>query len=551
MTADRLRRWWATLNPTPTGRRVPGTAVVAIVSLLLMYGLSLYVIGHGANMWYSDALSHLTIARRIVDSKAPGFQQLGTVWLPMPHLLLLVFVQNLWLWYTGWGAALLGMLCFAATSAAIWRTAARLGLGLGTRMIPVLVLWTSAGFLYAHTTALTEPVLIASMAGILAGLTHWAVSERDMSGGEIAVYIGVPAAVGVLSRYEGWVMALSAALFIVIVDWPRRRGTTPHPLRFTLLRRVLPALSAPAVGVVWWLAYNYALYGNPLEFMFGQYSAFAQQQAISEYGSLTTKGHPGLSLYVYTWSAWEVIGGVTFVVGLLGFAWLVWRQGMSTATLIVGVSLSTFVFEVLSLSLGQSVMNNDHSLPTGLFNVRYGVAGLLFFALGAGFAAEALRRALTRVRHPLGALAAPAVAVALIAQLGWWAQDPVDRNPMIGEGAYNQSKRPDAAAVYLRDHYQGGGILMDESASSSGIIPLVQQPIREYWNRSTGDLFEEAMDSPRTHAEWIFVNTQDTGGVNLDGRDAVYQRMLDHPQDYAGYVRVFATDTHAVYHLAW
>lgn len=141
-------------------------------------------------------------------------------------------------------------------------------------------------------------------------------------------------------------------------------------------------MSVPAVGIAWWLAYNYALYCSPLEFMTGQYSAFAQQQAISEYGSLTTKGNPGLSLYVYTWSVWEVVGAAATVLGTLGLAWLIWRQGMSTATLVVGVAFATFVFEVLSLSLGQSVMNNDHSLPTGLFNVRYGIAPLLFFALG-------------------------------------------------------------------------------------------------------------------------------------------------------------------------
>lgn len=548
--ADRMRTWWNEVRAQPKGRRVPGTVAVALCGAAIMVVVSVVVVNSGANLWYSDALSHLTIARRIVDSKAPGFQQLGTVWLPVPHLLLLVFVQNLWLWYTGWGAAILGVLCFAATSASVYRIGARLGLGLGVRLIPVVVLWTSAGYVYAHTTALTEPVLIAAMAATLAGLTHWATTKRPMSGGETAVFVGIPAAIAVLSRYEGWVMVLSAGLLMMIVGVRRERGRK-HPARYTLMHSVLPAMSVPAVGIAWWLAYNYALYGSPLEFMTGQYSAFAQQQAISEYGSLTTKGNPGLSLYVYTWSVWEVVGAAATVLGTLGLAWLIWRQGMSTATLVVGVAFATFVFEVLSLSLGQSVMNNDHSLPTGLFNVRYGIAPLLFFALGAGFAAEGLRQELARVHLTLAYAAAPLAAAALVAQLAWWMVAPVDRNPMIGEGAYNQSKRPDAAAIYLRDHYDGGGILIDESASSNGIMPLVQVPIKEYWNRSTGDLFEEALESPRTHAEWLFVNTQDTGGVNLDGRDAVYQRMLDDPAAYAGYVEVFATDTHAVYRRMW
>ena len=86
--AQLIRQGWARLGAPVVGRKVPGTRIVAVLSLVVGYLACLYTIGHGTNLDYSDAQSHLTIARRIFDSKAPGFEQLGTVWLPMPHLLL-------------------------------------------------------------------------------------------------------------------------------------------------------------------------------------------------------------------------------------------------------------------------------------------------------------------------------------------------------------------------------------------------------------------------------------------------------------------------------
>ena len=34
-----------------------------------------------------DAKAHLVVARRVIDNLTPGWQQIGAVWLPLPHLL--------------------------------------------------------------------------------------------------------------------------------------------------------------------------------------------------------------------------------------------------------------------------------------------------------------------------------------------------------------------------------------------------------------------------------------------------------------------------------
>src|ERR1700744_4898769 len=60
---------------------------------------------HGALLNYGDAVAHLHIARRVFDCHQPRFSQLGSVWLPLPHILLLPFVQV----YSWWANGLAGV----------------------------------------------------------------------------------------------------------------------------------------------------------------------------------------------------------------------------------------------------------------------------------------------------------------------------------------------------------------------------------------------------------------------------------------------------------
>jgi hypothetical protein len=68
--------------------------LVSTVAILLTAASLAFCARHGYLLLYGDAVAHLHIARRIFDSSNPGFSQLGSVWLPLPHLLLLPFVQR-------------------------------------------------------------------------------------------------------------------------------------------------------------------------------------------------------------------------------------------------------------------------------------------------------------------------------------------------------------------------------------------------------------------------------------------------------------------------
>jgi hypothetical protein len=71
-----------------------------------------YFSRHGDVLLYGDAVAHINIARRVFDSKTPGLLQLGTVWLPLPHLLILPFIISKQMWQSGTGGSIPSMAGF-------------------------------------------------------------------------------------------------------------------------------------------------------------------------------------------------------------------------------------------------------------------------------------------------------------------------------------------------------------------------------------------------------------------------------------------------------
>src|SRR5215467_3601241 len=85
---------------------------IAVLLAAISSAATWWVFSHGYTLYYGDAEAHLNIGRRILDSRTPGPEQIGTVWLPLPHLMLAVFsMRDSW-WQTGFGGALASGVCF-------------------------------------------------------------------------------------------------------------------------------------------------------------------------------------------------------------------------------------------------------------------------------------------------------------------------------------------------------------------------------------------------------------------------------------------------------
>ena len=107
------------------------------------------------------ARSHLADPRRLVDGPNHDVVPFGTVWLPLPHLALLPFVWSRELWSSGVATIPIDIACLVIEALSL----ARVEHDASKRVawLAVVLLLANPSILYLHTTALTEPVLFASL----------------------------------------------------------------------------------------------------------------------------------------------------------------------------------------------------------------------------------------------------------------------------------------------------------------------------------------------------------------------------------------------------
>jgi len=136
----------------------------------------------GLVLSHYDAKAHLVVARRVLDNLTPGWQQIGAVWLPLPHLVDLLPVQVDLFYRTGLFASIVSIACLAITC----YTSARLillatGSAAGAITCTALLVF-NPNLLYLHTTPMTEPLLLAATFLVVLWLVEW-VDSRDSGSG--------------------------------------------------------------------------------------------------------------------------------------------------------------------------------------------------------------------------------------------------------------------------------------------------------------------------------------------------------------------------------
>lgn len=215
---------------------------------------------HAAFLLYGDAEAHIHIARRLFDSHRPGLTQLGSVWLPLPHLLLVPFIWvNSW-WRSGLGAAIPSVICYFLACAGIYVLARKWLLPLPAAL-GLIVFASNPNLLYLQTTAMTEPLFLCELIWSVLLLVDWyngLDSELQKSSQLWAVIAVLVAAV--FTRYDGWILAAFAWAVMAVCLHRRRRL-----LKFEFILVSIVLLIAPLS----WMLYNAVVFGDWLDFIRG------------------------------------------------------------------------------------------------------------------------------------------------------------------------------------------------------------------------------------------------------------------------------------------
>jgi hypothetical protein len=319
---------------------VEGWMVLAF-SMAASFAAIIWSWNHAAMLNYGDAIAHLHIARRVFDSRTARLSELGSVWLPLPHILLIPFVQKYAWWANGLAGVIPSASAYIASCAGIYRLA-RHWLNPAPSAIALAFFALNPNLLYLQTTAMTEPLFLCEIIWIVVWMVEWraalssefeatsyrlpshsapvrpAPDSKSLRGGlplrvfeagsrrrgawlenpelrsrprkdvfstlssrmQVCVAAGLVAAI--FTRYDGWIVALIA--------WT---GIGLGLLRYGGLRSrsFWLATIAVAAAPILWFVYNSVCFGDWLYFARGPFSAKAIELRTAASGAWPP--HPG------------------------------------------------------------------------------------------------------------------------------------------------------------------------------------------------------------------------------------------------------------------
>src|SRR5271167_3805480 len=368
------------------------TALVAQFAACVSFIAFAFYFQHGGLPLYGDAVAHINIARRVFDSRTPGLLQLGTVWLPLPHLLMIPFLLSDSAWQSGIGGSIPSMVAYALGAAGIFRLV-RSALRVNFQPDPAsrIAAWLSAliyaanpNLIYLQTTAMTESLYLALFVWAVVYFSDF-VQQTSRKDGPPAVAsaslfkCGLCLAAACLTRYDGWFLA--AAMCVAALAMILRRNDPV--LRGGVAKFILLAAATPML----WLAYNAIIYRNPLEFANGPYSARAIEQKNATPGSPAHPGSHDLPVaFTYFLKSAELnmaeanLQKLWVALLLAGTLGVLLRNRRLWPLLLLSVPIP---FYMLSIAYSGVPVFLPTWWPFSFYNVRYGLQLLPLFSVSS------------------------------------------------------------------------------------------------------------------------------------------------------------------------
>lgn len=495
------------------------TRLVATVAVLLAVASLVYCGPRGWLLLYGDAVAHLGIARRIFDSLNPGLNQLGSVWLPLPHLLLAPFVLKTDWWQSGVAGAIPSMASYVFACAGIYRLARR-WMRPAIALLVVTAFGLNPGLLYMSVTAMTEPLYLALTIWSVVYLAAFESATRDSDDKAARAALWKMTLVliaAVFTRYDGWVLGTVAWILAAYWMLRRRWWKSPGNARAFAICTVLLA-AAPLA----WMGYNWHYMGDPLNFLRGPYSAKAIAERTTKLGSTPYPGWHRLwwALLYSMKSAKMGVAPLRCGSWLLGIAVLGTAYGLfhSRARVVASAVLLWLPvpFYMFSVAYGSLPIFLPVWFPYSYYNTRYGMELIPAFALFPAFAVLAIVRKYPQWRRPVLWFSL-ALILASNAYL-------MDATPLVlQEAKVNSTTRvafEQALANKLIVLPQDSTVLMDTSAHV-GALERIGFALRRTINEGDYYQWRAAMQNPAAAAEYV---------VAIDG-DPVAKAVKAHPQN--------------------
>lgn len=513
-----MRRSSAPIIATPplaAPRPAPAGRYAGPRRLPLWCGAIAAVWGTGAAWWYFaqglalshyDAKAHLVVARRIIDSLTPGWQQVGAVWLPLPHLLNMVPVQVDAFYRTGAFATAMSVLSLGVGAWALARLVLRGTGSVPAALVGVALLALNPNLLYLHATPMTEPLLIGLLLLATMALHGW-VQDGSVRLRRVAAWA---LAAACLTRYEAWPFTAAA---LALTAAARRATGTPVS---DALRDAAGLGSYPMAAILLFMLNSRLSVGA--WFVTG---GFYEIDA-------TLQGHPWAVTRVITWGAASLGSHVLIAAAgagvlLILLAALPVAPGIARhvppharAALVVPLAL----LAVAALPWYAFIQGHP-------FRIRYMIPLIVGAMVSAAIAVGLLPRGLFQ-------RAAALVLLLMVLRVA----PPFDtKAAMLQEAQWDRPNSRGRAVVTacLAPAYRGEGVMASMGSLAHYMQELSEEGfhIRDFLHEGNGDLWAAALErGPHHFVGWVLVAEQATV------RDALARHLQAHPEFLAGLERV-------------
>lgn len=453
-------------------------SVISCVTFILYYS-------NGLGLAYNDARSHLDIGRRVVEGLKPGIAQLGSVWLPLTHILMVPTIWNDFMWHSGLAGTVQSMVAYVATGILIYVFLRELDVGMLGRIAGVAIFASNSNILYLQSTAMTELLLLATMTAGAYQLLLWYKKDDVVYLIKSAFWIML----STLVRYDGWFLFLFAALLIFLYTLYKKGYSIAEGT-------VILFATLAGFGIALWFLWNALIFKDPLYFIFGPYSAYSQQNQLEAAGVLVTKGNWWLSFKFYLYALVFNSGAFTAFLGLAG-ALLLWLErnrsiGVRVATIVL---IAPLLFNVIALYLGHSALFIQGLSGDTWFNMRYGVMMMPSLAIFIGFLID-------RAQPMRGLIIGLMLFVAFFSFTSGDAVTIDDAR--MGSSQKNVSEVSGWLAVHAKNEK---GFVLISAASHDAIIFSSGLPMKKFIHEGTGAYWKSATTNPDKWARWIIMRT--------------------------------------------
>lgn len=462
--------------------------IIAIISVVVQYRA-------GTILAYGDAESHINISKRIIGGLTPGFGQLGGVWLPLHHLLMVPFVASDFMWRSGLGGAVVSAVCFVIAATFVYLLTTLLTGNRLAGLIGFIVFAANPNIFYMLATPMSELPLAAFMTGSMYFFIKW-VLRRGMYDLILASGLVLLAS---LTRYDAWFLVFIECIGILIIAL-REKWTFKKLEGISIL-----FLTLAVFGIILWLLWSAVIFHDPFYFMNSPYSAKSQQLAFLQSGELPSYHNLIQSLALYggatVWNIGLAICSL-MVAGLLAYVFFD-RSKFSIKTIVILLLASPFIFNVLSLVLGISILFVPGVTPDSfryhLFNIRYGLQMVPAAAVLAGLLVNAVRLRWARI--------ATGAAVVICAGLFAFTFPITLQDGLHGLSARFPNGVSGINAVFGQ-YYDHGRVAFDDFSRSANPISL-GVPMNSIIYVGSHPYWEDMIAHPNENARWIVIRKDD------------------------------------------